>query len=1027
MATNSSATLVKAVGSVYVERNGTRYSLAEGDELFSTDTIITDSSATAELAFADGTQASLSPGTTLEIQEFVFEAGKEPSFILGLTEGAMRSVSGEIVRQNPEAFSIRTPQSTIGIRGTELFNSVVDGKETHIVLHIGKGHIVLVTTQDGREVAMDGPLHGIELTSGNNAPIVVQKYSFDQMEDLIHDIAPSLSHDLATPQTPENMESANEQQTAQQVQEHAVTLSSSATTVTIIVEENAQADPAVTEALATIQTALLDMGVTLNVLETTADNVLTESSVQASLAELAPSFVAESGLSAGDTSGTSLAPKPGTPGGDASVPAPPNVTPTPPTPTPPIPDPYVLRSYDTISGSDGITHLPGLDANTMQKFVVTNSVNASLVGNALLVGNAGASSANNTAGDIFDLNDVNITASSAGVFGDAQTLAAADGSNLTFGADAITVNTLQNGIIAGDVNEASEQASASAHNAAVNFGNDSITIKTSMQNGTLVGDAYTVSNVAGAAFTFGNDTVTINSAQNGFIGGDAYTVQTISDGNFAFGKDTINVTTLAGAILAGDAHTLNTVSGGDFTFGNDKLDITTMQSGTASGDLHTLSNMANGDVEFGNDSIHVTNMQNGIVTGDAHSVSGGKEGELEFGSDTIKIVTMGNGIVVGDVHTFSTDNKGFNLDVSFGNDTLQLGQVTSGIISGDAHTVQGNFTPLNFGNDTIGANAMAGGILVGDVHTLTNLSVINGSTIMGDDAITVDTASHAEISGDAYSVNASNGEVTFGNDSITVDTMNDGTIWGDFKSLTGSLGRIIFGNDTINVKNFNGGNIYGDSETPPPSASTTTGGNDTIHIENFNGTTGTIDAGAGDDTVIINNINALSTALITGGAGHNTFQYASDTGHTMTLNDNGSISIDGHSLNIASFQGLAGGAGNDTLTAKIAASGAPTAFIPELAGGAGADTFKLDYSANANGTAIIKDFNVADMNEKIMVKGASGSFVFSFNAGASDGDSIVINYSDSTSTSSIRLEGLDGSSSAVYDQIIANGQLNTFA
>ncbi len=1055
MASNSSATLVKAAGSVYVERNGTRYSLAEGDELFSTDTIITDSSATAELAFADGTQATLSPGTTLEIQEFVFETGKEPSFILGLTEGAMRSVSGEIVRQNPEAFSIRTPQSTIGIRGTELFNSVIDGKETHVVLHIGKGHIVLVTTPDGRQVAMDGPMHGIELASGNNAPIVVQKYTFDQMEDLIRDIAPSLANDLAmTPQAVQNMDAQQLEQSAEQVAAHAAAVaSSSSVTVTILVEENAQADPAVAEALANIQTTLQDMGVTLNVLATTTDNVLTENAVQANLAEMAPSFTAESGLSAGDTSSTTLAPKPNAPG--ANLPQPPvgptdppvnppvnpPVGPTDPPVNPPVnppttPDQPVTRTYENITGEEGTTHLTGLGAGVEQKFVVTGSVNASLVGNALFVGSDSSTPSASTAGDTFELGTVDIPlgeALNAGVFADAQVATATSGVNAAFGADTMTIANLKNGIVAGDVHTATEQSGATNHNSTITFGNDAITITSTMQNGAVVGDAYIVEDVSGATFNFGKDGITIATAQSGVIAGDAHTVKTIQSGNLTFGKDTININTISGnAILAGDAHTLENISGGSLALGDDALDITLLNGAAVTGDVHTVSTVSGGTMNFGDDNIKVSQMQSGTLSGDAHTISNANGGSLNFGDDTIHIDTLTNGIVVGDVHTFTPAAQGRNLHMEFGNDNVTLQTMGRGIVSGDAHTIEGASTPLVFGNDTIQVTDMQGGTITGDVYALNGLNIINSTTTMGDDSITVENiANGAEVSGDVYTIAGSAGSLILGDDTIHVTNLNGGTIWGDFKSVTGNLDSIVFGSDTIYVTNYNGGKIYGDGETSQPSyANAVSGGDDTIHIKNLNAATGLIDAGIGDDTVIVENINTSSTVSIVGGAGFNTFQYNSATGHTMTLQANGEIAINGHNINLTYFQGLAGGSGDDTLIVKVGSS-TPTlvnsGFTPELTGGAGADTFKLDYSANPNGSVVIKDFDATNLGEKIMVKTASGSYTFSFNEADSTADKIVIDYSDGVSTSHIILEGLNGSSEAIYNQIISNGQLSTFS
>ncbi len=51
---------------------------------------------------------------------------KSDKFVFELLKGAMRSVSGLLTRRNPQAYTLRTPQATIGIRGTDFMVALVN-------------------------------------------------------------------------------------------------------------------------------------------------------------------------------------------------------------------------------------------------------------------------------------------------------------------------------------------------------------------------------------------------------------------------------------------------------------------------------------------------------------------------------------------------------------------------------------------------------------------------------------------------------------------------------------------------------------------------------------------------------------------------------------------------------------------------------------------------------------------------------------------------------------------------------------
>ncbi len=82
--------------------------------------VITGAGGTAQLRMKDGALLAVRPETTLEIEAYAFrETGREESSIVNLLKGSFRSVTGAIGRENQDAYQVKTPVATIGIRGTD--------------------------------------------------------------------------------------------------------------------------------------------------------------------------------------------------------------------------------------------------------------------------------------------------------------------------------------------------------------------------------------------------------------------------------------------------------------------------------------------------------------------------------------------------------------------------------------------------------------------------------------------------------------------------------------------------------------------------------------------------------------------------------------------------------------------------------------------------------------------------------------------------------------------------------------------
>jgi hypothetical protein len=88
--------------------------------------VTTAGGARVTLHFDDGMWAALHENSRLRIEGFSFRQ-QEPAAdraAFELLRGALRVITGELGRRNPEAFELRTPSVNIGVRGTDFMVAV---------------------------------------------------------------------------------------------------------------------------------------------------------------------------------------------------------------------------------------------------------------------------------------------------------------------------------------------------------------------------------------------------------------------------------------------------------------------------------------------------------------------------------------------------------------------------------------------------------------------------------------------------------------------------------------------------------------------------------------------------------------------------------------------------------------------------------------------------------------------------------------------------------------------------------------
>lgn len=110
---------------------GRRSAIVSGAAVHQNEIVSTGRSASADLRFLDNTSLSVSPGSSVKLDRYVYHAdGSARGAVVSMTRGAFRFTTGQ---SDPSAFRLQTPQAIIGIRGTVLEIDIERGV-THVTL-----------------------------------------------------------------------------------------------------------------------------------------------------------------------------------------------------------------------------------------------------------------------------------------------------------------------------------------------------------------------------------------------------------------------------------------------------------------------------------------------------------------------------------------------------------------------------------------------------------------------------------------------------------------------------------------------------------------------------------------------------------------------------------------------------------------------------------------------------------------------------------------------------------------------------
>jgi hypothetical protein len=119
-ASDAKGLVVASRGTVIASNaNGDSRELAQGDEIFVDDEIMTAPKSFAVLQFLDGAKVTVKPNSEIVIEDYVYNGNSDDKATLSLVSGGLRVITGAMAKNNPENYKVKTPVALMGVRGTE--------------------------------------------------------------------------------------------------------------------------------------------------------------------------------------------------------------------------------------------------------------------------------------------------------------------------------------------------------------------------------------------------------------------------------------------------------------------------------------------------------------------------------------------------------------------------------------------------------------------------------------------------------------------------------------------------------------------------------------------------------------------------------------------------------------------------------------------------------------------------------------------------------------------------------------------
>lgn len=109
----------RSSGEAFIERAGERIEAAPGVTVEANDVLVTGTDGKISITFIDNSRFSVGPESRVSLESFDFNpTTHEGTFEAGVEQGSLAVISGQIAKETPDAMTVRTPTSILGVRGT---------------------------------------------------------------------------------------------------------------------------------------------------------------------------------------------------------------------------------------------------------------------------------------------------------------------------------------------------------------------------------------------------------------------------------------------------------------------------------------------------------------------------------------------------------------------------------------------------------------------------------------------------------------------------------------------------------------------------------------------------------------------------------------------------------------------------------------------------------------------------------------------------------------------------------------------
>jgi hypothetical protein len=144
--------------------------LGRGSVIFTDEVIQVEGSSKLQIRFTDGGLLNLIPNSKYQIQAYNYSTNKTSNQYIGqIFAGGFRQVSGQIAKNNPDRALVKTPTSTIGMRGTSFEVLVLSNNSVTVGCELGQ---ISVTNAAGQiTLGPSSPYQYSTISSTNTKPL----------------------------------------------------------------------------------------------------------------------------------------------------------------------------------------------------------------------------------------------------------------------------------------------------------------------------------------------------------------------------------------------------------------------------------------------------------------------------------------------------------------------------------------------------------------------------------------------------------------------------------------------------------------------------------------------------------------------------------------------------------------------------------------------------------------------------------------------------------------------------------------